>query len=262
MLLLTSHKQRTKSHFRNYHFSISGSIFFPGKSFSACEDLQVTAVKHSWNMFLWMKSMEAGPKNSLDKQQALLVWSSWVCGTGIAFYILWPRTAAFSKQSTIIRSDKRANTVHSGVKKKHIPLLLSSPFIQHPYVALFSLTFSHFPLHPLVISLLLFFSFLFSHQSWGTCIENSVSLFALGMETDLYLYTILQPQLHFCREHNRRLYYVSIQHTFSMIEVLLLITPTELQRGGWAHCHTRSSGVQCATKAAMVMVREGVLTFV
>lgn len=187
MLLLTSHKQRTKSHFRNYHFR--EYILLRKKPFC------------SWNMFLWMKSMEAG-QNNPDKQQALLVWSSWVCGTGIGFYILWPHTAAFSKQSTIIRSDKRANTVHSGVKKKHIPLPLSSPFIQHPYVALFSLTFSHFPLHPLVISLLLFFSFLFSHQSWGTCIENSVSLFALGMETDPYLYTILQPQLHFCREHN------------------------------------------------------------
>lgn len=55
------------------------------------------------------------------------------------------------------------------------------------------------------------------------------------METDLYLYTILQPQLHFCREHNRLLYYVPIQHTFSVIEVLLLITTTELQGGGRAH---------------------------
>lgn len=76
----------------------------------------------------------------------------------MGFYILWPHTAAFSKQSTIIRSDKRANTVHSRVKKKHVPLSLSSPFILRPYVALFSLTFSHFPVYLLVISLPLFFS--------------------------------------------------------------------------------------------------------
>ena len=103
-----------------------------------------------------MKPMEAGSENSPDKQPALLVWSSWVCGTGMGFYILRPHTAAFSKQSTIIRSDKRANTVHSRVKKKHVPLSLSSPFILRPYVALFSLTFSHSPLYRLVISLPLF----------------------------------------------------------------------------------------------------------
>lgn len=74
------------------------------------------------------------------------------------FYILWPHTAAFSKQSTIIRSDKRTNTAYSRVKEKHVTLSLSSPFFPHPYVALFFHTFSHFALYLLVISLLLFFS--------------------------------------------------------------------------------------------------------
>lgn len=125
--------------------------------------------------------MEAGPKNSLDKHPALLVWSSWVFGTGMGFYILWSHTAAFSKQSTIIRSDKRANTVHSRVRKKHVPLSLSSPFIPHPYVALFSLTFSHFPLYLLVISLPLLFSIQppAGLESWGTfntCTYNNASL--------------------------------------------------------------------------------------
>ena len=87
-----------------------------------------------------------GPENRLNKHPDPLVWGSWVCGTGMGFYILWPHTAAFSKQSAIIRSDKRANSVHSGVKKKHVPLSLSSPFILHPYVTLFPLTFSHPPL--------------------------------------------------------------------------------------------------------------------
>lgn len=59
----------------------------------------------------------------LQKCPALLVWRARVCGTGMGFYILWPHTAAFSKQSTIIQSDKRANTEHSRVKKKHVPPL-------------------------------------------------------------------------------------------------------------------------------------------
>lgn len=42
-------------------------------------------------------------------------------GPGRGFYILRPHTAAFSKQSTIIRSDKRANTEHSRVKIKQPP---------------------------------------------------------------------------------------------------------------------------------------------
>lgn len=48
-------------------------------------------------------------------------------GPGRGFYILRPHTAAFSKQSTIIRSDKRANTEHSRVKIKPSPLPSSSP---------------------------------------------------------------------------------------------------------------------------------------
>lgn len=207
-LLLTSQKQRSRSHFWNYHFQQFREYLFRKKPFCMwgfASNSCGTPLKH----VLMNVSMEAGPKNSLDKQQTLLVWSSWVCGTGIGFYILWRHTAAFSKQSTIIRSDKRANSVHSGVKKKHIPLPLSNRFIQHPYVALFSLPFSHFLLHPLVLifhySCSFLYPFIFRHQSWGTCTENSVSLFALGMETDgdTYRYTILQPQLHFCRAHNR-----------------------------------------------------------
>lgn len=140
--------------------------------------------------------MESVPENSLDKYPALLVWSSWVCGTGMGFYILWPHTAAFSKQSTIIRSDKRANTVYSRVKKKHVPLSLSSPFIPHPYVALFSLTFSHFPLYILVIPLPLFFSIQSpaALETWGalnTCTCNNASLSALQTETDFWLYELI-----------------------------------------------------------------------
>lgn len=50
------------------------------------------------------------------------------------FYILRPHTAAFSKQSTIIRSDKRANTEHSRVKIKPPPalLLLLPPSLSSP----------------------------------------------------------------------------------------------------------------------------------
>lgn len=140
---------------------------------------------------------ETSSENSLDKCPALFVWSSWVCGTGMGFYILWPHTAAFSKQSTIIRSDKRANTVHSGVKKKHTPLSLSSPFILHPYAALFSCTFSHFLLYPLVISLPLFFSAQppAALETWGTfstCSCNNVSLSFPGMETDLSMSSSLK----------------------------------------------------------------------
>lgn len=143
-----------------------------------------------------MRPMEAGPENSLDKHPALLVWSSWVCGTGMGFYILWPHTAAFSKQSTIIRSDKRANTVHSRVKKKHVPISLSSPFILRPYVALFSLTFSHFPVYLLVISLPLFFSIQSpaALESWGTfntCTRNNASLSAPGTEPECCLYELI-----------------------------------------------------------------------
>lgn len=50
-------------------------------------------------------------------------------GPGRGFYILRPHTAAFSKQSTIIRSDKRANTEHSRVKIKPPPFLLLSPHL-------------------------------------------------------------------------------------------------------------------------------------
>lgn len=49
------------------------------------------------------------------------------------FYILRPHTAAFSKQSTIIRSDKRANTEHSRVKiKQPPPSLPHSPSLSSP----------------------------------------------------------------------------------------------------------------------------------
>lgn len=119
----------------------------------------------------------------------LLVWSSWLCGTGMGFYILWPHTAAFSKQSTIIRSDKRANTVHSRVKKRYAPLSLLS---LHPYVALFSLTFSHFPLHLLLFHY--FCSFLLSHQQHWLRLShalNNASLSVPGMETAFCLHELI-----------------------------------------------------------------------
>lgn len=79
-------------------------------------------------------------------------------GPGRGFYILRPHTAAFSKQSTIIRSDKRANTEHSRVKIKQppphhhhhppfpsLPVFVQSLLIPHPPVAVSPPSFSHFP---------------------------------------------------------------------------------------------------------------------
>lgn len=83
----------------------------------------------------------------------------------MGFYILWSHTAAFSKQLTIIRSDKRANAVHSHRSRKNTPPRTTRthrPLCQAPssciLAALFSPSFSHFTLYVLVISLPLFFS--------------------------------------------------------------------------------------------------------
>lgn len=89
----------------------------------------------------------------------------------MGFYILWPHSAAFSKQSTIIQSDKRANTVHSRVRKSpphhhHTHTHpLSNPFILHPYVALFFLSLFH---TSLVCSCCFTTSFLHSQGGGGT----------------------------------------------------------------------------------------------
>lgn len=85
----------------------------------------------------------------------------------MGFYILWPHTAAFSKQSTIIRSDKRANTVHSRVKKKHPPIHPHTRFVNslHPCIRILFCFLSHFHTSPCMFLLFHYFcSFLFSHQ--------------------------------------------------------------------------------------------------
>lgn len=114
----------------------------------------------------------------LQKCPALLVWRARVCGTGMGFYILWPHTAAFSKQSTIIQSDKRANTEHSRVKKKHVPPLFVNSCLP---ASLCFFVFSHIVALSLVppcsftASILL----LSRQQHWGTfsiCTCNDVRL--------------------------------------------------------------------------------------
>lgn len=119
--------------------------------------------------------MGADAQNSLDKQPALLVWSWRVCGTGIEFYILWPHTAAFSKQSTIIRSDKTANTVHShGLRKKSSP---PTPlFVKSLHRILMSLclpSFSCSPMYVHIVLLPLFLSILSSAALQIGCIFNT-----------------------------------------------------------------------------------------
>lgn len=135
-----------------------------------------------------MKPIEASPENSLDQQPALLVWSSWICGTGMGFLYSMASHCCF--QQTVHHYSVWQESKHCAFKgqEKHIPLSLSSPFILHPYVALFSFTFSHFPLYILAISLPLFSSVqspaAFKRRgTFNTCSCNNASLSAPGMET-------------------------------------------------------------------------------
>lgn len=111
--------QRVIQHlFKNYHFIFARSIFLSGKSPSACWGF----VSNDCEMQLkHVRSNDSSEGQPWEQAHQIPSFISMVLMTlwdrdGV-FYILRPHTVAFSKQSGIIRSDKRANTVHWGVKK-------------------------------------------------------------------------------------------------------------------------------------------------
>lgn len=104
-----------------------------------------------------------GPENSLDKHPALLVWSSWVCGTGMGF--LYSMVSHCCFQQTVHHYSIWQESKHcafKGQEKARPPSLCQVP---SSCILMLLCFLSHFhtpPCIPLLFHRLC--SFLFSHQ--------------------------------------------------------------------------------------------------